>query len=87
MFHPLSIIDDYDLFTFFCSYLNYASLGSFFGHEMGHSVTPRYSEFDQLLPPWSMNILKDYLFKAQCFVSQYTSYYDKEADLHVSINH
>ncbi|XP_075587625.1 neprilysin-1-like isoform X2 [Dermatophagoides farinae] len=64
-------------------YLNYASLGSFFGHEMGHSVTPRYSEFDQLLPPWSMNILKDYLFKAQCFVSQYTSYYDKEADLHL----
>ena len=54
---------------------------------MGHSVTPRYSEFDQLLPPWSTNILKDYLFKAQCFVSQYTSYYDKEADLHVSINH
>lgn len=50
---------------------------------MGHSVTPRYSEFDQLLPPWNMNILKDYLFKAQCFVSQYTSYYDKEADLHV----
>ncbi|XP_075676029.1 endothelin-converting enzyme homolog [Dermatophagoides pteronyssinus] len=64
-------------------YLNYASLGSFFGHEMGHSVTPRYSEFDQLLPPWNMNILKDYLFKAQCFVSQYTSYYDKEADLHL----
>lgn len=75
------------IYLLFFSYLNYASLGSFFGHEMGHSVTPRYSEFDQLLPPWSMNILKDYLFKAQCFVSQYTSYYDKEADLHVSINH
>ncbi|KPM10149.1 neprilysin-like protein 4 [Sarcoptes scabiei] len=55
----------------------------FVGHIIAHSVTPRYNEFDELLPPWNANFLKEYLFKAQCFVSQYTSYYDKEAELHL----
>lgn len=65
-------------------YLNYASIGSFFGHELSHSVTPRYSGFENLLPPWSEQFLKEYINKAQCFVVQYTSFYDKAAELHVS---
>lgn len=64
-------------------YLNFASLGSFFGHELSHSVTPRYSEFERLMAPWSDHFLKEYLSKAQCFVSQYTNYYDKSAEQHL----
>lgn len=73
------------LFQLFApSYLNFASLGSFFGHELSHSVTPRYFEYDRLLAPWTDAYLKDYLTKAQCFVGYYTSYYDKSAEQHVS---
>lgn len=72
-------------FLNFLSYLNFASLGSFFGHELSHSVTPRYTEFERLMAPWSDHFLKEYLSRAQCFVSQYTNYYDKSAEQHVSI--
>ena len=81
------IINFYHKFHYFCiifSFLNYASLGSFFGHELSHSVTPRYGDFDQLLEPWNENFLKEYLMKAQCFVSQYSAYYDSTAEQHVS---
>lgn len=65
-------------------YLNYGSIGSFVGHEISHASMPRYDFDENLLEPWNHVLLKSFLSKANCFVEQYSAYFDEESEMNVS---
>lgn len=64
--------------------LNIGSIGMVFGHEMTHGYDDRGSQFDgdgRLKMWWSKETRKRFMKKANCFVKQYGSIFDKEAGM------
>ncbi|XP_024945787.1 neprilysin-1 isoform X2 [Cephus cinctus] len=66
--------------------LNYGAIGTVLGHELTHGFDNSGRQYDgdgNLRQWWSNMTIFEYTERAECFVEQYGSYYEKEVDDYV----
>lgn len=67
-------------------YMDFGSLGFVVGHEMTHGFDDMGRRFDhtgRVSDWWDEETTKNFMNKAQCFVSQYSKYTEKTVGLKV----
>lgn len=69
--------------------MNYASIGSIFGHEITHGFDDEGRQYDlngNLFNWWNPGTERQFLKKAQCIIEQYSNYTDLKTNLTVKLN-